>query len=200
MKKKIVPWLLICIVIILAYFYAYIDKNSYIYDKNADTGSFYSTGILVEGEEIAQTFTAEEKSIDGLNLKISLLGNVEDVIVNYTILNEGDEVIFTGNVAASELKNSKFNRLEIPKITGTKEKEYTVVLSEEKTDEQNGVAFYIVPGSKTNHQLTIKGNETDGTLIARSICHRFDVETFIVLLGIIVFVAVFMKILYKLFR
>ena len=49
MKKKIVSCLMVCVVIVFAYFYAYIDKNSYIYDRNADTSTFYSTGILTEG-------------------------------------------------------------------------------------------------------------------------------------------------------
>ena len=48
--------------------------------------------------------------------------------------------------------------------------------------------------------MNIKNNDTDGTLVTRIISHRFDVETFIVFLGIVAFVAMFMKVLYKFFK
>lgn len=200
MKKKIISCLIVCIVIMLAYFYSYIDKNSYIYDRNANTGTFYSTGIMMEDDEITQTFIAEEDAIDGLNIKAAIAGNVEDVVVNYVILDADSGKVFEGRVPAAELENNKFNQLKVSGVTGTRGKPYTLVLSEEKSDEQNGVAFYLAPGRHENQELFIKGNETDGTLVVRSICHRFDVETFIVLLGMIAFVAVFMKVLYKLFK
>lgn len=200
MEKKIVSCLMVCIVIILAYFYAHVNKNSYLYDRNADTGTFYSTGIMMEDEELTQTFVSEEDTIDGLNIKAAIIGNAEDVVVNYAILDVDSENVFKGTVRATELENNKFNQLEISKITDAKGKTYTIVLSEEKSDEQNGVAFYIEPGRYGNQQLIIKGNETDGTLAVRSICHRFDVETFVVLLGMIAFITAFMKVLYKFFK
>ena len=48
--------------------------------------------------------------------------------------------------------------------------------------------------------LGIKNNETPGALAARYISHRFDVETFVVLLGFVAFIVIFMKLLYKLFK
>ena len=43
-------------------------------------------------------------------------------------------------------------------------------------------------------------NETQGALAARYISHRFDVETFVVLLGFVAFIVIFMKLLFKLFK
>ena len=68
MKKRIVSCLIICVVIVLAYLYAYVDKNSYVYNKNADPSTFYSTGILTEGQEVAQSFVSKEDTIDGFNI------------------------------------------------------------------------------------------------------------------------------------
>ena len=64
MRKKIISCLIICVVIVLSYFYAHIDKNSYIYNRNSDTALFYGTGILLNNEEITQTFIAEENVIE----------------------------------------------------------------------------------------------------------------------------------------
>ena len=200
MKKKIISCFVICVVIVLSYFYAHIDKNSYIYNRNADTGTFYSTGILEEGEEIMQSFIAEEDAIDGINIKVSMAGNVEKVVVKYAILDENATKLYEGTIPAVQLEGNKFNQLEVEKIEDTKGKTYTLVLSAENANEQNGVAFYLEPGRYFEQKLMIKGNETDGTIVMRSICHRFDVETFVVLLGMVAFVTGFMKVLYKLFK
>ena len=57
----------------------------------------------------------------------------------------------------------------------------------------------MVPGKVEDQQLTVRDGGVDGVLVVRLLCHRFDVETFVVLLGIILFVAIFMKKLYKSF-
>lgn len=200
MKKKIISCLVICVVVVLSYFYAHIDQNSYIYNRNADTATFYGTGLLLQNEKIVQTFIAEENTIDGINIKIVTSGNVENIDLNYSVLDEKSEEVASVKIAAVELGNNKFNQLDLPTIENTAGKQYTLVLSVENADEQNGVGFYIEPGRKDNQQLTIKDNETDGTLVTRIISHRFDVETFGVLLGIIAFVVLFMKVLYKFFE
>ena len=74
------------------------------------------------------------------------------------------------------------------------------MLSVDHSDEQNGIGFYIEPASQNEQLLVIRDTETDGTLVTRVICHRFDIETFVVTLGIIVFVVSFMKVLFKIFR
>ena len=200
MRKKIISCLIICVVIVLSYFYAHIDKNSYIYNRNSDTALFYGTGILLNNEEITQTFIAEENVIDGFHIKIATAGNVDKVVLSYSVIDEMSEVVAQAKVPVNALESNKFNRLEIPTIENTEGKQYTLVLSTENADEQNGVGFYIEPGRRENQQLTIKNNDTDGTLVARIISHRFDMETFVVLLGIILFVVVFMKVLYKFFK
>lgn len=200
MKKKIISCLVIVVVIVLSYFYAHIDKNSYLYDRNADTGTFDATGVLEDGEEIRQTFIADENSIDGINIKVNISGNVETVVLNCVLLDEAMQEVCHVNVAANELENNKFNKIDFPIVTETKGRQFTLVLREENSDVQNGVGFYYEPGSQEDQKLAIRGNETEGTMITRIICHRFDVETFVVLLGIIAFVVVFMKILYKYFK
>lgn len=81
MKKYIKTGIGILIVVILAFLYAHIDKNSYLYDRNADTSTFISTGTLLEGETISQGFVSEEEILSGINMKCSVLGDASDVEV-----------------------------------------------------------------------------------------------------------------------
>ena len=200
MKKRIVTCLVICVVLVLSYFYSYIDNNAYIYNKDADEASFFATGTLNGEEELTQSFVSQEDSIDGINIKVELLGSVENVILHYALFDEKLNEVYEGKISATELDSHKFNVLKTSKISNTKGKEYTLVLSEENTDLQNGVSFYLSPGRQNEQDLIIKGNETDATLVTRLICNRFDLETYVVLIGMITFVAVFMKILYKMFK
>ena len=200
MRKKIISSLMIIIVIVLSYVYAHIDKNSYVYDRQADTNSFYGTGVLKEGSEIRQTFIAQEDTIDGVNVKATILGNVENIVVHYVLLDEASQEVCKGNVSGNELENNKFSELKFKGISGTKGKEYTLVLCEENSDEQNGIGFYVSPDSSKETKLTVEDKNVDGYLVTRVISHGFDLETFVVLLGMITFVVAFMKILYKFFR
>ena len=199
--KKIIYMIIIgAIVLGFSYIYAHIDKNDYIYNKNTDTSLFYGTGILKSNEEIKQTFVSEENTIDGINLKISTAGNVENVILHYAIVDIQTEERVEYTISAAQLENNKFNQLEIAQVSETEGKCYELVFRVENADEQKGISFYVVPGQRENQKLTVMGNDIEGTLSVRTICHKFDVETFVVLLGILLYIGVFMKGLYKSFR
>ena len=197
-KAIIKTGILSVVVIALAYVYSHVDKNSYLYDRNTDT--FNSIGVLEGNGSIQQTFVAQDKSIDGVNIKVTSVGDVEDVVVHYSLVDKvtGDTV--TQKVAAKNLKSNKFNYLELPTVQDAKGKTFTVIFTAENADEENGIIFYTVPVKKTNHKLHVDGEQQEGILAMRTVCHRFDTETFVVLLGIVVFVVLFMRTLYKSFR
>lgn len=200
MKKRVITFVVLCIVIVASYFYAYIDCNSYIYDRNADTGTFYATGVLTEEDRIEQSFKMKENTIDGINIKVSLSGDVRDVVLHCSIFNEEREEVAKTEVAATELQNNKFNQIKFSTVENTREKQYTLVLQVENADGQNGISFYIEPTQQENQRLSVDDNDTMGTLVTRVLTHRFDIETFIVVFGMITFVSVFMKMLYKMFK
>ena len=66
-------------------------------------------------------------------------------------------------------------------------------------EETKGIGLYYSPEDQTGKSFTIAGVKTDGTMILRTIDHGFDLETFIVTLGFVIYVVVFLRVLYKLF-
>ena len=200
MKKKIISVLGLCAVIVFAYFFAYIDYNTYLYNRNADARSFYGTSVLKHEELLKQVFVAEKDTIDGLNIKVNLSGDVTDVELRCSILDAEQQEVSFVQIKASELEANKFNNIELPTIADTQGKEFTIVLQACNSDELNGVGFYVDPALREEQVLQFNDSEMEGNLVARVISHRFDVETFVMLVGIIVFVTVFMKILYKFFK
>lgn len=202
MKKYIKTGIGILIIVILAFLYAHIDKNSYLYDRNADTSTFISTGTLLEGETISQGFVSEEEILSGINMKCSVLGDASDVEVQYSLRDiETGKAVASGSVKAGEINNNKFNQFWMEPIDSAKGKEYLLEITETGADAANGVSFYVVPQKEEGAQvLNIKNNETEGSLAVRYVSHRFDMETFVVLLGFAAFIVIFMKLLYKLFK
>ena len=202
MKKYIKTGIGILIIVVLAFLYAHIDKNSYLYDRNADTSTFISTGTLLEGETISQGFVSEEEILSGINMKCSVLGDASDVEVQYSLRDiETGKAVASGSVKAGEINNNKFNQFWMEPIDSAKGKEYLLEITETGADAANGVSFYVVPQKEEGAQvLNIKNNETEGSLAVRYVSHRFDMETFVVLLGFAAFIVIFMKLLYKLFK
>ena len=201
MKKKLGIVILGIGVLVFAYFYAHIDKNTYLYDRNTDSAELIGTGIPAAGEEITQSFTCAEDSIDGINLKATVIGDVGNVGLEYSILDgESGEAVRTETVPGSEIKNNKFNILKSQTLKGTKGKNYILRLSESGSGDYAGISFYLSEREGFQGKLVVKGQEVGGDLAVRTLTHRFDLETFVVLLGILAFIAGFMNVLYRMFQ
>ena len=201
MKKRLGIIILGVGMLIFAYFYAHIDKNTYLYDRNTDSAELIGTGIPAAGEEITQSFTCAEDSIDGINLKATVIGEAENVGLEYSLIDEkSGEVVRTETVLGTEIKNNKFNVLRFQTLSGTKGKKYILKLSEFGTGENAGISFYLSERESVQGKLEVKGQEIKGNLAVRTLTHRFDLETFVVLAGILAFIAGFMNVLYRMFR
>lgn len=199
--KKII-WIIITLVV--AFVYAHVDKNYYIYDRYQDSSEYIATGILKEGEKIRQEFVSQAEYIDGMNLKMSAYGDVSNVTVNYKLIDaESKKILIEGNLKAEDIENNKFSHVKFEhRIEKTKNKLYLLELKEEGSDDTNGVGFNVGGYRKTASEtsLEIKGNDTEGSLVFRIFKHGFDIETFVMFLAFVLYIVVFMKALYKLFK
>ena len=63
-----------------------------------------------------------------------------------------------------------------------------------------GVGFSYEPKTEKGTELLINGNNVDGTLIAKTVTNRFDMETFCVVLLFVLYIVFFVKFLYRLFK
>lgn len=200
--KNIKRLVCIIIVVVVAFFYAHVDKLSYFYDKKQDTGEYIATGILTN-RDLVQEFTINTDYVTGIQVKTTVYGDVEDVEVSYKLIDsETEKIINEENVAGTEFENNGFYQFTLDAKENLHGKNVTLVISESGSDELNGIGFSI--GKKVNSgisgELFIDGNSTEGVLVARTVRHGFDVETFVIFLAFIAYIVIFMKILYKLFK
>lgn len=195
--KKIVS---IIIILILAFLYAHIAKANNIYDKKVDNSEYLSTGVVCEGV-IEQKFVCVEDTLDGVKAKVQVIGDVQDVKIKYGLIdNQSGKCIAEGMIEAKDIKPSKFYTFSFDTLSGTRKKEYTFFFENLNAEENRGIGIFFQPTAQKGTELIISGNRTEGTLILKTITDRFDVETFVILLIFVVYIVVFMRFLYKLFK
>ena len=174
----------IIIVVLLAFAYGHIAKLNNIYDKTVDNSKYLGTGVT-EGP-VEQSFICTEDTLDGVKVKTQIVGDVHGINVKYSLVDvEADKVVGEGNVDATTIKASKFYNYSFDNVGST---------------EMAGVGFFYQPVTEKNTELIISDNHTEGTLILKTITNRFDFETFAVLLIFVLYIVVFMKFLYRLFK
>ena len=81
-------------------------------------------------------------------------------------------------------------------------KTYTLYVENPDGDVEKtlGVGFSYEPKTEKGTELLINGNNVDGTLIAKTVTNRFDMETFCVVLLFVLYIVFFVKFLYRLFK
>lgn len=198
--KKIKYIVLVFVVIAGTFLYAHIAKNNIIYDKELDNSEYLPTGIVHDGE-IRQEFTSVEETMDGVRVKSQLIGDVQGIQVEYSLIdNTSGEKVFEGKVNAEEIESNKFYLFPFEQVTNCKGKTYTIVLKNLNGAEDKGVGFFFQPYTEQGTELEISGNDTEGTLILKQVTNRFDLETFVILLVFIIYIYLFIKFLYRLFK
>lgn len=199
--KKVKTITGIIVVLIAAFFYAHIAKANGIYDRNVDSSEYIGTGVFEE--VIEQEFVCKEDTLDGISAKCQLQGDAAGTSVNMTLIdNKTGNIAAESSLRAEDIKNSKFNLFSFPTVENCRGNAYTVRFesAEENLEESKGIGLVYQPETMEDTKLKIGSRETEGTLVIKAVTDRFDLETYCVLLIFIVYIAAFIKFLYKLFK
>lgn len=202
---------LIVFVVILAGVYSYGVWPRAIYDTDIGSGSYENTGALDGNQMMQQQFTCEDQGLCGFSIKLTKLNNQKIGNYNWTILEtESGKEIANGIINESMTENDAFEssnaqkrgniKLDFPRQENSKGKQYLLTLQAEDVDEEESVAVYMTEKGDTDSVLKVNGENLEKASIIKLQYKRFNVETFIVFLGIMVYLRVFIKFMYKLFR
>lgn len=190
----------IILVIVFAYIYAHVAKTTIIFDKQVDTEDYLSLGVLEYAVE--QEFICGKDSLDAVSVKCQLNGDVTDINLHMDVWDvETGKQVTSVDTKAITLKNGKFNVIPFETVTECKGKAYKVSFYNEgeKVEEGCGVGFFFQKETKEKTILSIAGEPAEGTLIMKTVTKGFDVETFGVLILLILYIIIFFKFLVKLF-
>ena len=193
MKKRMKSILGIILLIVFAFFYAHIAKVHNIYNKEIDPSAYSNTGVLTQ-LGVQQEFVCEEEHLDGIRIKSTVFNSAENTKLQYHLKNLSTGVVVaSGEVEGKEIKNSKFFEFSFDRVENCKEVPFEFsVYTNVPLGETSGAGFSYEQVKEENTSLTVAGEKVEnGTLILKTVTHRFDVETFCVFLIFTLYVILF---------
>lgn len=195
--KKISVLIIGIVTIVVGLFYANIDKKTYIYDRNNEENNI---AIATVEEEVSQEFKIKEKTINALAIKGQYIGDVSDKELEVELVDDENNVLLDMTVKESDLENNKFTNILFDPIENVANKKLTLVLRSIDFDKNNGLSFVKNSESTKDMKFVVNNEETDGTLVFKTITKRFDLETFVIFVLFIAYIFVFIRVLYSLFK
>ena len=190
--KKIKKMAAVIILILIAFIYGHIHKTHAIYDRTVENDQY----IMLDGSQsqITQEFICEEDSLDGIQVKCQNLQEDPEAEIRVYLQDcENGGIVAKSVKKAGEIKTGKFNEFSFDTVIRCRGKAYKVVF------EKDFLALYAEKTSEEGTNLKINSEESEGTLILKTVTYRFDIETFCVFLLLVLYICVFFQFLNWLF-
>lgn len=190
--KKIKKMAAVIILILIAFIYGHIHKTHAIYDRTVENDQY----IMLDGSQsqITQEFICEEDSLDGIQVKCQNLQEDPEAEIRVYLQDcENGGIVAKSVKKAREIKTGKFNEFSFDTVSRCRGKAYKVVF------EKDFLALYAEKTSEEGTNLKINSEESEGTLILKTVTYRFDIETFCVFMLLVSYICVFFQFLNWLF-
>ena len=190
--KKIKKMAAVIILILIAFIYGHIHKTHAIYDRTVENDQY----IMLDGSQsqITQEFICEEDSLDGIQVKCQNLQEDPEAEIRVYLQDcENGGIVAKSVKKAGEIKTGKFNEFSFDTVSRCRGKAYKVVF------EKDFLALYAEKTSEEGTNLKINSEESEGTLILKTVTYRFDIETFCVFMLLVSYICVFFLFLNWLF-
>lgn len=209
---KILKRIIFCaLAILVAAMYSYGIWPRAIYNTDIGANSYENTGALEEGEVLTQQFVCTDNGLCGLKIKLTKLESQSIGNYEWKIEELGSKTeIAHGVIDEKSTENKEFVsssvqergniELDVPKQEDSKGKEYLLTIEGTEVQENETMAVYITEKGRINSTLKLNGDNLEKASIIKVEYKRFNVETFIVFLGIVLYLVVFVKFMYKLFK
>ena len=190
--KKIKKMAAVILLILIAFIYGHIHKTHAIYDRTVENDQY----IMLDGSQsqITQEFICEEDSLDGIQVKCQNLQEDPEAEIRVYLQDcENGGIVAKSVKKAGEIKTGKFNEFSFDTVSRCRGKAYKVVF------EKDFLALYAEKTSEEGTNLKINSEESEGTLILKTVTYRFDIETFCVFMLLVSYICVFFQFLNWLF-
>ena len=190
--RKVKKLAAVIVLILLAFVYGHVHKTHAIYDRTVENDQY----IMLDGSrsQITQEFICEEDSLDGIQVKCQNLQEDPEAEIRVYLQDcENGGIVAKSVKKAGKIKTGKFNEFSFDTVSRCRGKAYKVVF------EKDFLALYAEKTSEEGTNLKINSEESEGTLILKTVTYRFDIETFCVFMLLVLYICVFFQFLNWLF-
>lgn len=200
MKKWIKYGVGAVVILVACALYSNVDKMHNVYDGEQDNSSYVTIGPVTEMGSVVQSFKSVDEKMDGIAFKVSVPEGVPEGTLDYTLTGEDGREIIADSIPISQIESGKVYKASFDETVQIENGEVlTISFGSSDLSEDQEIYLYYEQIQKAETELEVKGEVVEGCMILRTYVHKFDIETFIVTLGFAAYIAVFLRVLYKLF-
>lgn len=187
-RKKIILLIFAVVAVVIGgYFYAYVKRDSALYNTDYARNEMTAAAQVCADSEFRYTFTCGDDNITGMKVLMSPEDSSKPSgTIRYTLSDaDGKSVSSEKTMKISRLKSGKFTYLKMDRVEYTKGKQYTLVI---KCDNDKGSGV-TVSGQPDNH--------------AAALCYtyvKWDLQTMVIFVIFAAYLIAFMTILLRIFR
>lgn len=212
MKKRNLKIIILAVLMVLiGAVYSYGVWPRAIYNTDIGANSYENTGKLTADMVLTQTFTCTDKGLCGFSIKLTKLDNQEIGTYRWSVKDaETGKEIGKGKIDESSTENPEFVsssaqkrgniKVEFSAQPDSAGKKYVLTIQGKKVQDNETMAVYVTEKGNNDSVLQLNGENIEKASVIKLQYKRFNVETFLVFLVIILYLAVFVKFMYKLFK
>ncbi|MDD2980165.1 MAG: hypothetical protein PHN80_09360 [Hespellia sp.] len=202
MKKIVKTAVLIILIAAVAVLYSNSVWPYEIYDSSIDSSAYENTGELLENSKIEQRFIGKHNGLESLELTVSNLNQECDAEYKWSLIEAtSGNVVGEGVIDSEKVDNSKPYKLEFERIPTSKDVEYNLVIDTKQIKSEHGIVLMTTEkDSSQNGTLRIDQVDSSKNLVLVQEVKFFNIETFVVFVGLMIYLALFIKFLFKIFE
>ncbi|HJC10662.1 MAG TPA: hypothetical protein H9935_07570 [Candidatus Blautia merdigallinarum] len=201
MKKVIKPIIYVCVILAISLIRSFLGSwEVSIYDSGVNGSAYGNFGRLSGNSYIEQSFYCEMDGLEGVLVQPVTFGQTDNGALVYQLIDaETQETVAEGSVATAGWEDAKFTEIPFKRIEQSKDKEYILRIQADNTPDDRGISFYTTQ-KQENTSLSLNGEDRDECLVLKTVHKTFNLEEFIVFAGLLAYILLFIKLLYKFLR
>ena len=196
--KKII---IVVLVIFLAVIYSNGTWERAIYDTEVDN---YATTDKITNC-VQQTFVCPYNGLNGISVKLYFENDKAMDKYQWILSKTSGEIVAEGKFDKSMLEEKVYKKKQIIRLgfstqKESKNQEYIFSIKNNDISNENVMSCYVAPQSKYAKELMADSNVIEKGMVFKQYILMFNKETFIVFLGLAIYISLFTKFIYKLFE
>jgi len=194
--KKII---ILLVIAALSYLYATQSWPEAIYDVNYDTSS--TLPIMVNDNAASQDFSCPRNGLTGLRVRFATMSRASYGSYTWSVqdIASGAEVA-SGSIDPSAFSRSGDYKITFNEISDSAGHTYRFTAKANGVAEDQSLSLYVSNPIRNAGQVLYNGEAKTGCIMLKQTIHYFNVETFIVCIGLLLYLVVFIQYMNRLFH
>ena len=201
MKKVIKPIIYVCAILVISLFRTFLCSwEVAIYDTGVEGDGYGNFGQLSGNSYIEQSFSCEMNGLEGVQVQPVTFNRTENGTLIYQLIDkETQETVAEGTVDTTGWEDAKFTEITFQRVEESKGREYVLRIQADNTPDGKGISFYTTQ-KQEDTSLSLNGEDRDECLVLKTVYKTFNLQEFIDFAGMMAYILLFIKLLYKFLR